>query len=314
MIDVSLVIPFLNEEENLGELMSQLDEYAHTQSFAIEAVFVDDGSTDSSVEILRKMNPQNVKVRLIRLSKNFGSHAAIRAGITQASGKYTMFFSADLQEPFSMIDEMFSKSLEGYDIVMARKASVQIPFFERLFSNLYTSLIRKYAIKDYPAGGANNILFSKKVKEQICNNAENNSSIFLQICSFGFKRTSIDVSLNQRHKGQSKWTFSKRVKLFIDSFVAFSYTPIRVISLMGILLFLAGVIYALWIVIARLTGFVDFDAGFPTLVSVLLVGFGLTNFSLSVVAEYIWRTLDASRNRPVFIIDTVEELPKGDTA
>jgi dolichol-phosphate mannosyltransferase len=81
---------------------------------------------------------------------------------------------------------------------------------------------------------------------------------------------------------------------------------------MGILLFLAGVIYALWIVIARLTGFVDFDAGFPTLISVLLVGFGLTNFSLSVVAEYIWRTLDASRNRPVFIIDTVEELPKGD--
>jgi len=313
MIDVSLVIPFLNEEENLGELMSLLDEYAHTQNFAIEAIFVDDGSTDSSVEILRGLKPSNIQVKLVRLSKNFGSHAAIRAGITQASGEYTMFFSADLQEPFSMIHEMFAKASAGYDVVMARKASVQIPLPERLFSNLYTSLIRKFAIKDYPAGGANNILFSKKVRECVCSNAENNSSIFLQICSLGFKRTSIDVSLNQRHKGQSKWTFSGRVKLFIDSFVAFSYTPIRVISLMGILLFLTGAIYALWIVIAQLTGAVDFDAGFPTLVSVLLVGFGLTNFSLSVVAEYIWRTLDASRNRPVFIIDTVEELPKGDT-
>ena len=307
MIAVSLVIPFLNEEDNLVELIRQLNEYAKTQEFSMEAVFVDDGSTDSSVQVIREAI-SDVPVKLVRLSRNFGSHAAIRAGLTQATGSYTMFFSADLQEPFSMIGEMYSKACEGFDIVIARKAETQISASERFFSNLATALTRKFAMKDYPRGGANNFLFSAKVRDCICQNIENNSSIHMQLVSIGFRKTIIDVSLNKRHKGRSKWTFWGKFKLLVDSFVAFSYMPIRAISLLGILLFISGVLYALWIIVASLTGWVEFDSGFPTLITVLLLGFGLTNFSLGIVAEYVWRTLDASRNRPVFIIDTVEEI------
>jgi dolichol-phosphate mannosyltransferase len=307
MPDVSLVIPFLNEAENLPELVHQLNEYANSCGFSIEAVLVNDGSTDESVQVLRDA-VSSVSIKLVCLSKNFGSHAAIRAGITQATGKYTMFFSADLQEPFSMIGKMYEKACEGYDIVIARKSAVQISWAERVFSSLSTSLFRKFAVPDFPKGGANNFLFSAKVRERICENVENNSSIHMQIVNMGYRRAIIDVALTKRYKGKSKWTFSKKVKLFIDSFVAFSYMPIRLISMLGIFMFLAGVIYALWIIIASLTGLVEFDAGFPTLISVLLLGFGLTNFALGIVAEYIWRTLDAARGRPVFIIDTVEEL------
>jgi len=311
MADVSLVIPFLNEEENLSELIQQMNVYAKSQDFSIEAVLVDDGSTDSSAQIIRE-TVSSVPLKLVRLSKNFGSHAAIRAGLTQATGNYTMFFSADMQEPFSMIGEMHSKALEGYDVVVARKSSVQISWSERFFSNLSTNLFRKFAIKDYPKGGANNFLFSQKVRASICDNIESNSSIHMQIISMGFRRAVVDVSLNKRNAGKSKWTFSKKVKLLIDTFVAFSYTPIRAISFLGIIMFIAGALYALWILIATLTGYVDFDAGFPTLISVLLLGFGVTNFALGIVAEYIWRTLDAARRRPVFIIDTVEDI--GDTS
>jgi dolichol-phosphate mannosyltransferase len=307
MPDISLIIPFLNEAENLPDLVHQLNDYAVSCDFSIEAVLVDDGSTDESIKVLRNI-VSSVPIKLVCLSKNFGSHAAVRAGITQTTGSYTMFFSADLQEPFSMIGEMYERAREGYDVVIARKSTVQISWMERVFSSLSTSLFRKFAMPDFPKGGANNFLFSTKVRERILENVENNSSIHMQLISMGYRRSSIDVVLNKRYKGKSKWTFSKRVKLFIDSFVAFSYMPIRMISILGIVMFLAGVIYAVWIVIASLTGLVEFDAGFPTLISVLLLGFGMTNFALGIVAEYIWRTLDAARNRPVFIIDTIEIL------
>ena len=307
MTDVSLVIPFLNEEENLPDLVARLNEYAITQPFSIEAVFVDDGSTDSSVRALREIESA-VPLKLVRLSRNFGSHAALRAGITQAVGRYAMFFSADLQEPFSMIGEMYAKACEGYDIVAARKAETQISSSERFFSSIHTALIRKFALSDYPKGGANNFLFNTKVKKCICENQENNSSIHMQIINMGFRRAIVDVSLTNRQRGKTKWTFSKKFKLLIDSFVAFSYAPIRAISMLGIIVFVVGLAYALWIVITQVTGMFAFDPGFPTLISVLLIGFGLSNFSLGIVAEYIWRTLDAARGRPVFIIDSVEVL------
>jgi len=310
MPDVSLVIPFFNEEENLGELIKQLNEYARSQTFSIEVVLVNDGSTDSSVDMIRGA-VSAIPVKLVCLSKNFGSHAAIRAGLTQASGSYTMFFSADLQEPVSMIGQMYAKACEGYDVVIARKASVQTSVIERLFSGISTFLFGKIALMDYPKGGANNFLFIAKVRECICSNIENNSSILMQIVNMGFKRAIIDVSLAKRHKGKSKWTFWGKVKLFIDSFIAFSYAPIRAISILGIVLFISGILYAIWILIVSLTGYIEFNAGFPTLISVLLLGFGLTNFSIGIVAEYIWRTLDAARGRPVFIIDTVEMLSSG---
>ena len=294
-------------KKNLGKLILLLNEYAQSQDFTIEAVLVDDGSTDSSVQVLRELH-SDVLLKLVRLSKNFGSHAAIRAGLTQATGKYSMFFSADLQEPFTMIGEMYKKACEGYDIVIARKATVQASCSERFFSRLSTSLFRRFAVRDFPAGGANNFLFSSKIREQICENIENNSSIHMQIVNMGFKRAIIDVSLTKRYKGKSKWSFWGKVKLFIDSFIAFSYAPIRMISVLGILLFISGALYALWIIVTTIFGIVEFEAGFPTLISVLLLGFGLTNFALGIVAEYIWRTLDAARSRPVFIIDTVEML------
>jgi len=308
MPDVSLIIPFLNEEENLTELITQLNEYAKKQTFSIEAVMVDDGSTDKSVQVLRGLISETVSVKLVRLSKNFGTHAALRAGLTEASGEYTMLFMADMQEPFSVIGEMYLKACEGYDIVAARRVSSKVSFSERGFSGIFTSLVRKFAIRDYPKGGANNFLFNSKVKEHLKENPESNSPLYMQIFNIGFKKAIIEVTSDKRHKGKSKWTLSKKIKLFIDSFVSFSYMPIRAISILGLLMFISGALYSLFIIIVKLTGLYEYDAGFPTFISILLVGFGLTNFSLSVIAEYLWRTFDAARKRPVYIIDTVESI------
>lgn len=306
--DLSLIVPFFNEEENIENLILQLNSYAEKQSFSIEAILVDDGSTDSSVELLRNVEFNAFTLKLIRLSKNFGSHAAIRAGIAQSAGRYTMFFSADLQEPFEMIGEMYFKALEGYNVVVARKAETKVSLFEKAFSNAYTGLVRRFALRDYPKGGANNFLFSEKVRVYINENIESNSSVHMQIVSMGFSRAILDFSLNARSKGTSKWTLSKKVRLFIDSFVAFSFVPIKAISTLGVLLFIVGFLFALGIIVVKIFNVFEFNAGYPTLISVLLLGFGVTNFSIGIACEYLWRTFDAARNRPVYIVDTIEML------
>lgn len=306
--DVTIIVPFLNEEENIPELHAGLEAYAASVPFALEVVFVDDGSTDRSAQAISALKPVHYAAKLVRLSRNFGSHAALRAGLTVAAGRYTTSIGADMQEPLSMVTAMYDKILEGYDVVCVEKAKVQVGFGEKLFSHLYAGLIRRYAVPSMPQNGMNNQMFSQKVRDELNAHIEANSSLHLQILNMGFKTALIESEIGERKHGQSKWTLGKKIKLFIDSFVAFSYMPIRFISVFGILLSLIGFLYAIVIIIMKLADPAALSAGWPTLISIVLIGFGITNVSLGIVAEYLWRTLDAARNRPVFLIDTVTEL------
>ena len=150
-------------------------------------------------------------------------------------------------------------------------------------------------------------MFNAKIRDNLNRHIEANSSIFLQILNMGYRFTLITCNYKERAKGKSKWTLGKKVKLFIDSFVAFSFAPIRFISVLGILLAVLGFLFGLSVVIIRLFHLYPLSLGWPTLVSVLTIGFGITNISLGIIAEYLWRTLDAARDRPVFLID--EEIP-----
>ena len=156
-------------------------------------------------------------------------------------------------------------------------------------------------------------MFNKKVAAEVNKNVEANSSIFLQILGMGFRQESISYKKRERKTGVSKWTISKKIKLFIDSFVAFSYAPIRFVTIVGIAFFFVGCIWTAYIIIRKLF-FHDLAAGWPALMSILMIGFGITNISLGIIAEYLWRTLDASRKRQVFIIDDIKELNRTDGA
>jgi polyisoprenyl-phosphate glycosyltransferase len=167
--------------------------------------------------------------------------------------------------------------------------------------------MKKYVNVKYPAQGFDIVLFSKKVATLINQNVESNSSIFLQILNLGFNDTHIEYEKVARKAGKSKWTLSKKVKLLIDSFVAFSFAPIRFVSMMGISFFVLGVLWTGYIVLRKVM-FDDLTSGWPALISVLMIGFGITNISLGIIAEYLWRTLDASRKRPVFIIEEIADI------
>lgn len=305
---ISVIIPFFNEQENVPELISKLNHFcsANTQ-LTIEIIFVNDGSTDSSIDMILGINNLSFRGKLINLAKNYGSHSALRAGIMKASGDYITFLYADLQDPPDLINDLISKINEGNDIVWAHRSSSDIKPIERLFSLFYSFLMRKFALSNYPEKGFDIVMFSRKVKEQLDFNMESNSSIFLQILNFGFRQNYIEYHRAVRAKGKSKWTISKKIKLIIDSFVSFSYFPIRMVSVVGIIMFVLGLIWSFYIILRTLI-YHDLSPGWPTLISIIMLGFGVTNIALGIIAEYLWRTLDSARKRPVFIIDKIIEL------
>lgn len=305
---ISIIIPFLNEEDNIEFLVNELENYFQSnKALTAEVIFVNDGSTDNSLEILKRIFFKSFDAKIISLSKNYGSHAALRAGIVHASCNYIGFMYADLQDPLSLINEMYNELIKGFDICWATRKSTENGLFEKTFSKFYSSMMKKYAMPNYPDNGFDIVMFNKKIQDNLNHNIEANSSVFLQILNLGYKQNTISYNKQVRKNGKSKWTISKKIKLFIDSFVAFSFAPIRFVTIIGFILFAIGLIWSSYVIIRKVF-YDDLISGWPTLISILLIGFGITNISLGIIAEYLWRTMDYSRNRPVFIIDEIIDL------
>ena len=311
MTKISIIIPFLNEAENL-KLSEKLlfAPLSEDDKKSYEIIFVDDGSTDNSDEVLKSIDTEmypNIESMLIKLSKNFGSHAAIFSGLKNSTGDYVTILSGDFQDNVSVIEKMYAEIQKGYDIVFPLRSTSGQNFISRVFSNLYASLIRKIAIKNYPDSNFDLFFINRKVAEKVSETYEINTSIFLDIMNKGYRQSFINYQRENRKSGKSKWTFSKRVKLMVDSIVGFSYAPIRLVTLIGILFLAIGIIWSV-VIILRKIFMQDVAEGWTLMSSILFLGFGITNLSIGIIAEYLWRTLDASRKRPVYIIDEITEL------
>ncbi len=307
---LTLIIPIFNEYEGIPFLVESLNRFfVHYPEMSVEVIFVNDGSKDDSLQRLLNTKHTSYDAKVISLSKNFGSHAALRAGILHASGELVCFNYADLQDPLELIPRMKKIIESGHDIVWAHRNSTKISFMEKAFSGAYAYLMKKFAFPDFPEKGFDIVMFNYKVRDKVNENVEANSSVFLQILGMGFRQTAISYDKKERRIGKSKWTVSKKIKLLIDSFVAFSFAPIRLVSIIGIAFFILGFLWSMYIVFRKIV-FNDLASGWPALLSILMIGFGTTNISLGIIAEYLWRTLDASRKRPVFIIDEVLEISK----
>lgn len=301
---LSILVPVYFNEGTLEALYEKfLDtEKALEGKAELEFVFVDDGSLDGSREILRGLAASDGRVRLIFLSRNFGSFNAILAGLGHVTGDCTAIISADLQDPPEMIPGMFEKWESGVQTVMAVREKRKDPILSRLFSNFSYAVIRKIALPDFPKGGFDFVLIDRKVRDIIVDIGERNTSLMGLIAWVGFRQSEILYTRGKRGGGRSMWTFWKKFKYFIDSILAFSYAPMRIMSATGSILGFLGLLYAVVLIVYRFTFGVSVP-GWTTLMVVILVLFGIQFLFLGVVGEYIWRTLDQVRNRPAFIID-----------
>jgi dolichol-phosphate mannosyltransferase len=309
--DISVIVPFFNEHDTIADCAYRLDEFCGSmEPLRIEVVFVDDGSRDDSVDRLKKVVPRHYASRLIKLSGNFGSHGALRAGILHAKGAWTTFVTADLQAPLETIERLYIKCKSDGNIVWAVREKRQAGVVERFFSGIYARFMKAYVMGNYPREGIESVMFDAKVRAMLTRAPETNSSLFLHILSLGFKQDFIPCQRRKRLAGASKWTLSKKMNLFIDSFFGFSNAPVRIVGIAGIILALIGLLLLLNISIRTLAFHLPLR-GWPIVVSILLIGFGFNGISLGVIAEYVWRTLQAARNRPAFIVDEMESISKG---
>ena len=305
---ISVIIPVYNEYEGIPVLLQSLSAFfGQHRDLDAEVIFVNDGSRDQSLDRLLTGEHLHYRARVINLARNSGSHAALRAGILNAKGEYICFNYADLQDPLELVLKLKEGMDAGHDIVWAYRENTKMSFLTTLFSRMYARLMKKYVFSNFPDKGFDILMFNRKVAKELNKNIEPNSSIFLQIMGMGFRQMSFSYEKRARVYGVSKWTYAKKIKLFIDSFVAFSYAPIRFVTIVGIAMFLLGILLSGYMVVRKIF-YQDLIVGWTASVCILLIGFGITNISLGIIAEYLWRTLDASRKRPVFIVDEIFEL------
>jgi len=301
---VSVVVPVYFSSATLRPLLSRLREIAASlPMLAFEYVMVDDGSADglASFSILQDEAAADARVRALRLSRNFGSNAAILAGLSYARGDCCVVIAADLQDPPELIPELIEHWQAGNDIVLAARESRDDPFVSRMFAAVFNRLFRKLVFPDFPQDGFDFMLVSQRVVRQIVAMNERNSYIFGQVMWVGYQRQVVYYNRAAREEGKSTWTIAKKVKYFIDAFTAFSYLPVRAATLLGVVLGLGGFLWALVVVVARLFGWIP-ESGFAAVMVALLVLSGTQLVVSGLIGEYLWRVLEESRNRPTFLV------------
>lgn len=302
MSKLSIIVPVYYNENNLLPLYEDLKDKVLNKLKDYEIVMVDDGSGDSSWDKMKELQRLDSRIHLIKLSRNFGSHAAILAGLARASGDCAVIKAADLQEPSEILLEMFEEWKKGNNVVLAVREGREESVFQKAFSNLYYWLVRKLALPNMPRTGFDIFLIDRKVIEVLKLMDEKNSAITLQVLWSGFKTSTIKYVRKKREIGKSRWTLRKKIKLVVDSIVSFSYVPIRFMAVIGVLFFIGSIIWGGIVFVSKLVGNIQ-TPGYTTSLIFQLFSSGLIMFTLGLLGEYMWRILDAARRRPTYIVE-----------
>lgn len=306
---ISIVIPVYFNQENLMPLYEDIERKLFSKAdYDWEIVMVNDGSLDESYSVMKQLAVKDKRIKIFSLSRNFGSHAAILCGLSKCTGDCAVVKAADLQEPTEIVLEMVESWKKGNNVVLAVRKDRQEKRGQTLFANLYYWLVRKTALPQMPKGGFDVYLLDKKVIGVLMQLDEKNSALTGQILWSGFKTDKIYYTRLQREIGTSRWTLRKKIRLVTDTLFSFSTLPITAVSIIGTFSCFVAIVWAVVVFIFKLMGLIDVS-GWTTLFLFNLFSFGVIMLTLGILGGYLWRTFDASRNRPPYII---EECNEGD--
>jgi glycosyltransferase involved in cell wall biosynthesis len=300
---ISIVMPTFNEQVNLRPLHARLAAAADAlPEYRFDFVFADDGSTDGSPEVIEALRRDDARVHHVRLSRNCGSHAAAHAGLSLCRGAAAVVMAADLQDPPELIARLLEQWRQGWRVVWGVRCKGPIEGTgSRILASLFYRLMNRLSDVQQPPTGADAFLIDRKVIEAFKSTAEKNTSTSMLIAWLGFPQTRIEYTKAARHAGTSKWSLGKRMKIFFDSLISFSYVPLRVMSFTGLLCALAGLCYSLVIFLSALKG--RPVEGWASLMIVVLLMGGVQMMMMGMLGEYLWRTYDETRGRPRYVIE-----------
>lgn len=302
----SIVVPVCQNESNLDDTITKLLSLREKlPEYRLELVFVDDGSRDSSYEILlRYYRCFKDTMNIVKLTRNFGQIPALQAGLHFAKGDCVGIISADLQDPYLLFVDMIRRWEQGVMLVAAAREGRPENIFHRFLSNFYWRMVHRFGVKGYPLGGFDFCLIDRKIVADLNRINEKDIHTFMLIFSLGYKYELIPYVRQKRVGGKSQWGFFKKVKLAIDSFVAFTYLPIRAVTFLGLVISLAGFLYAMGMVVNTIW-FGNPYTGWTTIVVLTTLFGGLILVTLGIIGEYIWRMLEEVRKRPNYVVETL---------
>jgi polyisoprenyl-phosphate glycosyltransferase len=302
--EVSVLIPVFNEALNLPELYRRLTSTLENEGIDYELLFVDDGSRDDSLALLRGLAAQDDRVRIIALARNFGHQMALTAGLNYALGRALIVMDADLQDPPEVLPQFIAKWREGYEVVYATRAKRKEHLLKRASYHAFYVVLRTVAGIDIPLDSGDFSLMDRSVVE-IINSMPERTRFLRGLRSWvGFRQIGITYERDQRYAGYSKYSFAKLVRLALAGIIAFSDLPLRLASFIGfgaaIISILLGIYYLTQKVFWGLG-----PAGFPTLVVLILFLGGVQLITIGILGEYLGRALEESKQRPLFIVKDV---------
>ncbi len=307
-INISVVIPCLNEQGNIEALMTRIASEL-TGKFNFETIFVDDGSTDQTLEVLRSLSCKYPELKYVSLSRNFGHQQALKAGLDRASGECVIMMDADLQHPPALLGQLIEKWRQGFDIVYTvRQANLKLSLFKRVSSRLFYRVINCLTEHPIEEGAADFRLIDRRVASII--SSMNDPFLFLRglIPWLGFRQCSIAYDPDTRFSGQSKYSLIRMARLALHGVTSFSVRPLRMATVFGIVISCIAFAYLIY----ALLSFFVFDISLPgwsSIVSSILLLGGIQLIMLGIIGEYLGMLYIQSKQRPTYIVrETSKEL------
>jgi len=305
--DLSIVVPVYNEEEVLSLFHRRMVNCLEALELHWEIIYVDDGSQDDSVKILKKLRLITANMGMLHFSRNFGKEQAMSAGLKTASGKAVIIIDADLQDPPELIPSMIDAWLQGADVVNMRRSSRQgESVIKRATAHAFYKVINKLSSVSISENVGDFRLLSRRVVDALNQLHERNRFMKGLFSWVGYQQITLEYHRDSRAAGESKWNYWKLWNYAIEGITGFSTAPLKVASYAGFISAITAFTYALYFILKTFL-FGEIVPGFPTLIVTVLFLGGLQLMAIGVVGEYIARLFIESKQRPLYLID--EYLP-----
>jgi|BioPla2DNA2_1021312.scaffolds.fasta_scaffold00195_22 dolichol-phosphate mannosyltransferase len=301
--ELSVVVPVFNEEEVITATQQRLAAVLSALQLPYEIIYVDDGSTDRTAEIIRPWCLADGKVKLISFSRNFGHQTAITCGMDYAAGDAIVIIDADLQDPPEVIPQLIEKWREGYQVVYGRRKRREgETWFKKATAALYYRLLCRLSNVEIPVDVGDFRLIDSTVRDALLQLPEHNRYVRGLISWLGYRQTFVDYERAPRQAGTTKYPLRKMLKLAGDGITSFSYRPLKISIYLGVTLSLASFLFLLFIFISKLFDLVDMEPGYASMMSVMLFFFGVVLVMLGITGEYIGRIFEEVKSRPLYLV------------
>lgn len=303
-IQLSVVLPVYNEENNIVKLCNEITDVLECMNLApYEIIFVNDGSIDNSLNLIKELSKSNRRIKYLDFSRNFGHQIAITAGIEFSKGNKVVIMDSDFQDPPSLIPELFNKMEEGYDVVYAKRASRKgESVFKKITAKIFYRLLSLITRSTIPVDTGDFRIINRKVAEVLKSMPEQQKFLRGQIAWIGFRQTSVTFSRDKRVEGKSGYSLKKMWRFALDGITSFSDFPLKFATYLGFIFSIVSFILILWALYQRFIA-QEYIQGWTSLIlSVLFIG-GIQLISLGIIGEYISRIGNNVRNRPLYIVN-----------